>query len=109
MYLLKNKDEKIIVDTVNDVKKFNLSLYEVYCLGRVDPDELVSDADIMDEIINVLKGKQMTKNEVLDYVNCVIDVPKTKISKVITKMKKQKLIYDVNDWNYMGERFIGMG
>lgn len=50
----------------------------------------------------------MTKNELLEKVYDYLEVPKTKISKVITEMKKEKLIYNVEDWNCMGERFIGM-
>lgn len=48
------------------------------------------------------------KNELLEKVYEYLEVPKAKISKVITKMKKEKLIYNVEDSDYLGERFIGM-
>jgi len=108
MYLLLNDKEKIIVDTVQEIEKYNLNSYKVYSLVLVNHSELVSDGEIRDKICCVLKGKQMTKNELLEKVYDYLEVPKTKISKVITEIKKEKLIYNVEDWNCMGERFIGM-
>ena len=50
----------------------------------------------------------MSKNELIEKVIANIGVPKSKVSKVITKMKKEKVIYNIEDWNYLGERIIGM-
>ncbi len=108
MYLLLNSKEKIIVDTVQEIQKYDLNDYKVYSLSLVDHSELITDGEIRDGICYILKGKQMTKNELLEKVYEYLEVPKAKISKVITKMKKEKLIYKVEDWDYLGERFIGM-
>lgn len=108
MYLLLNNDEKIIVDTVKELENFQLNKYTVYSLAPVDSSELINDGEIRDEICDILKGEQMTKNELIEKLMISFDIPKSRLSKVITKMKREKLIYDVDDWNYMGERFIGM-
>lgn len=108
MYLLMSEREKIILETVKELEKYDLENYKVYTLSPVDSSELVTDGEIRDKICCVLKGNQMTKNEVMEEIAACLDIPKSKISKVITKMKKEKMIYDVNDWNYLGERFIGM-
>lgn len=108
MYLLLNNKEKIIVDTVQEIEKYNLNFYKVYSIAPVDHSELVFDGEIRDKIYCVLKGNQMTKSELLEKVCDYLDAPKSKVSKVITKMKKEKLIYDVEDWNYLGEQFISM-
>lgn len=110
MYLLLNDKEKIIVDTVQELatRGFQLDEYKIYSLSPVESSELIDDGQIRDAICYVLKGSQMTKSELIETVNINIDVSKPKISKVITKMKREKVIYDVDDWNYLGERFIGM-
>lgn len=110
MYLLLNDKEKIIVDTIQEIatRGFKLNNYKVYSLAPVEPSELIDDGQIRDIICRILKGNQMTKSELIETVTINIDVSKPKISKVITKMKREKVIYDVDDWNYLGERFIGM-
>lgn len=106
MYLLLNDNEKIIINTTQELDNFQLDKYKVYTLVLVDSSELISDGEIRDTICNVLKGNQMTKRELIDKVNFYLDIPESKISKVITKMKKEKIIYNIDDWDYMGERFI---
>ncbi len=110
MYLLLNDKEKIIVDTVQELATRGLQLdeYKIYSLSPVESSELIDDGQIRDAICYVLKDNQMTKSELIETVNINIDVSKSKISKVITKMKREKVIYNVDDWNYLGERLIGM-
>lgn len=108
MYLLLNDNEKIVINTTPELENFQLDKYKVYTLVPIDSSELISDGKIRDTICNVLKDNQMTKRELIDKVNLYLDIPESKISKVITKMKKEKIIYNIDDWNYMGERFIGM-
>lgn len=108
MYLLLNNKERIVVDTAQQLEKFQLNKYTVYSLVPVEASELINDGEIRDVICCILKGNQMTKNDLIEMVIRNIDVAKSRVSKIITKMKKEKLIYDVDDWNYLGERFIGM-
>ena len=108
MYLLLNDNEKIIINTTQELGNFQLDKYKVYTLVPMDASELINDGEIRDAICSVLKGEQMTKRELIEQIYHYIDIPESKISKVITKMKKEKVIYNVDDWNYMGERFIGM-
>lgn len=110
MYLLLNDKEKIIVDTVQELATRGLQLdeYKIYSLSPVESSELIDDGQIRDAICYVLKGNQMTKSELIETVNINIDVSKPKISKVITKMKRENVIYDAYDRNYLGERLIGM-
>lgn len=108
MYLLLNDNEKIVINTTPELENFQINKYNVYVLVPIDSSELISDGKIRDTICNVLKGNQMTKRELIDKVNLYLDIPESKISKVITKMKKEKIIYNIDDWDYMGERFIGM-
>lgn len=108
MYLLLNDNEKIVINTTPELENFQIDKYKVYNLVPIDSSELISDGKIRDTICNVLKGNQMTKRELIDKVNLYLDIPESKISKVITKMKKEKIIYNIDDLDYMGERFIGM-
>lgn len=108
MYLLLSDNEKIVINTATELENFQLDKYKVYTLVPIDSSELISDGEIRDTICNVLKGNQMTKRELIDKVNSYLDIPESKISKAITKMKKEKLLYNIDDWDYMGERFIGM-
>lgn len=108
MYLLMNDNEKVIVETAKELESYNLDRYEVYSLALVDKTELITDSEIRDIICKILKGNQMTKSELLEKAHDYFEIPKSNVSKVITKMKKEKLIYNVKDWNYLGERFIGM-
>lgn len=109
MYLLLNDKEKIIVDTVHELEDFDLKNYMVYTLAPVvDSSELINDGEIRDIICRILKGEQMTKNELIEKVQFILDISKSRVSKVITKMKKEKVIFDIDDLNYLGERFIGM-
>lgn len=110
MYLLLNGEEKIIVNTIQEMNTIGIDFkkYKIYSLASVDPSELVNDGQIRDTICHFLKGDQITKKELIEKVVNTMDIQKSKVSKVIAKMKKEKVIYDVDDWNYLGERFIGM-
>ena len=110
MYLLLSDKDKIILDTVQELEMggFQLDKYKIYNLSPIDPSELINDGQIRDMVCHILRGDQMSKNELIEKVITNIDIPKSKVSKVITKMKKEKVIYDIEDWNYIGERIIGM-
>lgn len=109
MYLLLNNEEKIIVDSVAEMEKYNISKYDIYSLAPVDKNILFEDGTIRDEICEVLKGEQMPKDQVVQRVQDVTGSTITKINKVISQMKKEKLIYLVDDlWDSAGRKWIGM-
>lgn len=53
-------------------------------------------------IYNYLKGEQMEKDAIVDYVSKALDVKKNEVSKVITAMKKEKIIYVVEEFGWLG-------
>ena len=109
MYLLLNEKENIIVNTIRDLDKYDLTKYKVYGLTLLDRSELLESEDIRDAISKVLKGNQMPKDDVIDKVQIITSESVSKISKVITKMKKEKMIYLVDDlWDRNGKKWIGM-
>lgn len=109
MYLLLNDEEKIIVNSVAEIEKYDVSKYEIYALSPVDKSILFEDGSIRDEICEVLKGNQMSKDDVVQAVQDATGSTITKINKVISKMKKEKLIYLVDDlWDSAGRKWIGM-
>lgn len=108
MYLLMNEKEKIVLNTIEEFGGYNLNNYKVYCLVPVDQADLVNDGQIRDAISRVLKGNEITKDELIERVNYQLDIPKTRISKVITKMKRERTIFTLDDLDYMGNRLLGM-
>lgn len=109
MYLLLNEKENIIVNTIKDLEKYDLAKYKIYGLTLLDQSELLESEDIRDAISEVLKGNQMPKDAVIDKVQIITSESVSKISKVITKMKKEKMIYLVDDlWDRNGKKWIGM-
>ena len=103
MYLVKTKNGDKILNSTNDVKNIDINdIIEIYFLTKVEYDSLVSTSDISDCIYNFLKGHQINKDEVLEYVSEKLDVKKNEVSKVITAMKKEKIIYVVKDFNWLG-------
>lgn len=74
MYLLLNDNEKIIINTTQELENFQLDKYKVYTLVSTDYSELITDGEIRDTICNVLKGKEMTKKELIDKVNYYLDI-----------------------------------
>lgn len=103
MYLVKTKNGDKILNSTNDIKNINKNdIIEIYFLTKVEYDSLVSTSDIRDCIYNFLKGHQIDKDEVLEYVSEKLDVKKNEVSKVITAMKKEKIIYIVKDFNWLG-------
>lgn len=109
MYLLLNEKENIIVNTIRDLEKYDLTKYKIYGLTLLDQSELLESENIRDAILLVLKGNQMPKDDVIDKVQIITSESVSKISKVITKMKKEKMIYLVDDlWDRNGKKWIGM-
>lgn len=106
MYLLLKGEEKIIVDSVEEIGNYNINDYKVYSLGFVDTSELVDEKDIRDTISRILKGNEMTKNEVVDKASELLDIQKSKVSKVLSKMRKEKMVFSLDDYNYLGEKLI---
>lgn len=109
MYLLLNNEEKIIVNSVVEMENYDLSNYEIYSLAPVDKNILFENGIIRDEICEVLKDNQIPKDDVLQAVQDATGSTITKINKVISQMKKEKLIYLVDDlWDSAGRKWIGM-
>jgi EAL domain-containing protein (putative c-di-GMP-specific phosphodiesterase class I) len=108
MYLLLNEKEKIVLNTVKEFAEYNLSNYKVYSLAPVDYSILVNDGQIRDEISRILKKQEMTKDDLLQKVNERLEISKSRISKVITAMKKEGTIFVLDDLDYMGNKLLGM-
>lgn len=102
-----NNEERIVLNTIEEFRNFNIDNYKAYCLVPVDPSDLVNDGKIRDTICQVLKGKEMTKEDLIHQVSDYIDVPKNRISKVITKMKKEGSIFILDYLDYMGNKIFG--
>ena len=109
MYLLLKDDEKTIVETIKELENMNIDGYEIYSLARVDTSELIFDAEIRDTIYRILKGEQMPKDDVIERVKNILDIGASRVSKVISKMKKEKVVYSVDDlWVRNGNKWIGI-
>lgn len=103
MYLVRTKTEDSIVNTVNEVKEFDKKeISKIYSLTEVDYNELVSTSDIRDCVYDYLKGDQKPKEDILEYVSEKLSVKKNEVSKIITAMKKEKIIYVVSDFGWLG-------
>lgn len=103
MYLVKTNSGNKILDSANEVKSINKNdIIGVYALVEVNYDSLISTSDIRDCVYDYLKGTQATKDRVLEYVSGRLDVKKNEVSKVITAMKKEKIIYVVEDDGWLG-------
>lgn len=109
MYLLVKDDMKIIVDTAKQLESMNIEGYEIYTLAKVNKEEIIFDGQIRDAIYKVLKGEQMSRDDVITRVQDCLGVSISRISKVINKMKKEKVIYFVDDlWDGNGNKWIGI-
>ncbi len=103
MYLIRTNNGDKVVENVNDVKTLEKTeIKKIYSLVEVDYNSLVSTSDIRDCIYNYLKGNQIDKETLLDYVSGTLDVKKNEVSRVITAMKKEKIIYVVKDAGWLG-------
>lgn len=103
MYLVKTTNgDKILnsADAVKSIKKEDIE--KIYFLTEVNYNSVISNADIRDCIYSYLKGKQLSKETVVDYVASVLDVKKNEVSKVITAMKREKIIYVERDYGSIG-------
>ena len=63
---------------------------------------------VRDEISRILKRGEKTKEDLLQKVSENLEIPKSKISKVITAMKKEGVIFVLDDLDYMGNKLLGM-
>ena len=109
MYLVMKNNEKIIVDTVRELEDMGASNCKVYSLALLDTTELIFDGEIRDCIYKILKGEQMEVQMVINSVQDILGISETKIKKVISKMKKEKIIYYVEDmYDLEGHRWIGI-
>lgn len=103
MYLVRTNNGDKVVETANEVKSLDKNkIVKTYALTEVNYDSLVSTADIRDCVYNYLKGHQLDKSEVINYVSEILGVKKSDVSKVITGMKKEKIIYVVKDVDWLG-------
>lgn len=103
MYLVITDNGDEIVDTAEEIKSLEKTkIRKIYSLTEVDYDSLVSTSDIRDCIYNYLKGDQVDKDEVVNYVTESLNVKKREVSKVITAMKKEKIIYVVKEYGWLG-------
>mgnify|MGYP000847034958 FL=1 len=103
MWLIRTIHGDKILDSVDEIKNTNKKdVVKIYSLSEVEYDTLISTSDIRDCIYKYLKGKQLGKDEVVNYVSEVLDIKKADVSKVITSMKKEKIIYTVRDFGWIG-------
>jgi hypothetical protein len=103
MYLVKTKNESIICNTAEEVKKYNKDeVINLFNLIEIDYNDVVSSGDIRDCIYSYLKGKQLYREEVVDVVSEKLGVKKNDVSKTITAMKKEKTIYVVEEFGWIG-------
>ena len=103
MYLVETNDSDKIVETVDEVKSLDRNkIIKIYSLTEVDYDSLVSTSDIRDCVYNFLKGTQAAKATVVDFVSTTLGVKKNEVSKVITVMKKENIIYVEESFGWLG-------
>ena len=106
LYLVRTKTEDKLVEGIDEVKAFSKGeITGLYALHEIDYDDLVSTEDVRNAICAYLKGTQEPKEDVVESVAEQLDVKKSEVSKVITQMKKEKIIYSVADpllYGYIG-------
>lgn len=103
MYLVRMNDGDKIMETANEVKLLDENkILKIYSLSEVDYDSLIVTSDIRDCIYNYLKGNQINKETIVNYVSETLGIKKTEVSKTITAMKKDKIIYVVEEDGYLG-------
>ena len=103
MYLVKTNSGDKFLNSVNEVKSINKNeIIGVYTLVEVDYDSLISTSDIRECIYSYLKGSPAEKDNIIEYVSAKLDVKKNEVSKVITAMKKEKIIYVEKDFGWLG-------
>lgn len=108
MYLLMNDSEKIVVESVSDIENMDLSKYKIYSLCLVDTQELINDGEIRDEISMVLKGEEMTRDTLIEKVSTNLEISKSKVSKVVSKMKKEKIVFNIDECDGLGNILISI-
>lgn len=103
MYLVETRKQTIKCNSADEVKRIPKSeVIALYGLNKISYDDLVSTSDIRDCIYEFLKDKQYSKEEVIESVSLTLDVKKADVSKVISQMKREKIIYTVKDFGWIG-------
>ena len=103
MYLVKTNLGDKFLNSANEVKSINKNdIIGLYTVVEVDYDSLVSTSDIRDCIYSYLKGTTAEKDDIIEYVSVKLGVNKNEVSKVITAMKKEKIIYVEKDFGWLG-------
>lgn len=104
MYLVELKTgDNVECASIDDVKRYHASeVAAVYIMKQIDYDSLVSTQDIRECIYNYLKGSQLTKEDVLEYVCGKLSCKKSDVSKVITAMKRERIVYVVHEMGWLG-------
>ena len=103
MYLVKTNSGDKFLNSVNEVKSINKNeIIGVYTLVEVDYDSIITTSDIRECIYSYLKGSPAEKDNIIEYVSAKLDVKKNEVSKVITAMKKEKIIYVEKDFGWLG-------
>ena len=97
MYLVKTKsNENKVCETVTEIKAIpENEVVELYTLTAVDYADVISNASIRDCIYQYLKGNHYPKEDVIEFVADSLEVKRGIVSKVITAMKKEKIIHTV--------------
>lgn len=94
MYLVKTKNENKICETVAEIKTIpEDEVIELYTLTTADYADVISNASIRDCIYQYLKGKHYPKEDVIEFVADSLGVKRGVVSKVVTTMKKEKIIH----------------
>lgn len=103
MYLVETKNHSIKCKSANEVKKIPKDeVVAVYTLNRITYDDLVATSDIQDCIYKYLKGKQLSKEKVVEYVSLTLSIKKAEVTKTISLMKREKIIYSVKELGWIG-------
>lgn len=77
MYLVRTYNGDAVMETVEEIKLLDkATIRKIYSLSEVDYDSLVSTSDIRDCIYSLLKGDQVDRNEVINYVAEKLDIKK---------------------------------
>lgn len=71
-------------------------------LQVVSPNKYKDIVNIRECIYETLRDKQMSKEKLLDIVHGKTNAKKCEISKIVTQMKREKIIYTVKDFGGLG-------
>lgn len=107
MYLVDVKTPTGLINTIrceiDELQELNpANIKNIYLLQPIDLSILTSTQEIRTAIYKYLKGKQELKKDVIDHVASSLNIKKTEVSKVITQMQKEKIIYIVPEMGWLG-------